>query len=152
MTIDEAKEVIGFAHDAAMYGWGFMRSLGPEKVAAACNGCGPESWPQEWRDKLGKWLKTFRPAFDGHDCRFTYDNDGTREKFDYANDELEKNCLLLADRKYAWYNPLRYFARNRAKLIGGACRTFGWQAWQDAFRKTELANQENNNQKKEKRP
>ena len=143
MTVEEAKKVIEEAYEKALYGWGFMRALGPERVAAACNGCGPDSWPQERRDKLGKWLKIFKPGFDGHDCRFTYDNDGTRERFDYANDELEKNCRLLADGKYGWYNPLRYLARRGGRLVADACRNFGWGAWQDAYNK-------NQNPKKEK--
>ena len=118
-----------------MYGWMFACSLSDDQFSAACNGCGPDSWPEEARQKLTKWLATFSLAFDIHDCRFAFDNDGSREKFDFANDELEKNCLLLADLKYAWYNPLRYFARNRARLIATACRTFGWDAWQNAYKK-----------------
>ena len=146
MNVDEAKEVIRFAQDAAMYGWGFMLSLGPNRVAAACNGCGPDRWPQKWRDRLGRWLKTFKQAFDMHDCRFTYDNDGTREKFDYANDELEKNCRLLANMKYRWCNPLRYFARNRAHTIVDACRSaYGWSAYCEAYEKRK---NENNKEKR----
>lgn len=143
MTTEEAKCAIVDACNNALYGCFFMAALGIEKVASACNGCGPESWPQEWRDKLGKWLSTFSLAFDIHDCRFTYGNDGSREKFDYANDELEKNCKLLADLKYAWYNPLRYFVRKKAKLVGAACRNFGWSAWIKAYNKTK-----NNNERK----
>ncbi len=135
MTPYEAQQRKDTIRAAEMYGWQFVCGLTDEQFASACNGCGPESWPDEWRARLDKWLSTFGPAFDGHDCRFTFDNDGSREKFDYANDELEKNCLLLANLKYAWYNPLRYFARNRARLIAKACRNFGWQAWKDAFAK-----------------
>ena len=136
MTVEEAKKSIEAIREAELYGWGFVRSLGPEKVAAACNGCGPDSWRQEWRDRLGRWLKTFKLAFDGHDCRHAYDNDGSREKWEYANNELEKNCILLADRKYAWYNPIRYVARKKGRLAADACRTvFGWSAWQDSYNK-----------------
>lgn len=120
---------------AEMYGWSFVCGLSDEEFTSACNGCGPELWPEEWRARLDKWLATFGLAFDCHDCRFEFDNDGSREKFDFANDELEKNCLLLADQKYAWYNPIRYFARNRAHLIATACRNFGWSAWEDAYNK-----------------
>lgn len=135
MTVDEAQKAIREICAAQLYGAGFIVMLGPAKVAAACNGCGPSSWPEERRRKLDKWLATFRLAFCGHDCRFEYDNDGSREKFDAANEELRKNCLLLADQKYAWYNPLRYFARHAAHLIGLLCQDFGWQSWKDAYNK-----------------
>ena len=136
MTAEEATKAVEEMCRIGLYGSDFMRGLKPEQIAAACNGCGPEAWPEAWRAHLDSWLSTFRLAFDIHDCRFTYDNDGSRVKFDAANDELEKNCLVLADEKYAWYNPFRYFARNRAHIIADACRsTFGWQAFREANEK-----------------
>lgn len=141
MTPCEAQQRKAAFRDLELYGWSFVCSLTDEQFAAACNGCGPASWTEEWRARLSKWLSTFGPAFDGHDCRFTFDNDGSREKFDYANDELEKNCLLLADLKYSWYNPIRYFARNRAHLVATACRLFGWSDWKKAY--TKKHNKEN---------
>lgn len=123
--------------NAGLEGRTFIWKLSLEQFAAACNGCGPESWSQEWRDRLGKWLATFLLAFDVHDCRFEYDNDGTKAMFDFANDELEKNCLILADLKYGWYNPFRYFARNRAHLIAIACRVCGWSSWIKAYNKNQ---------------
>ncbi len=136
MTEAEAKKALTEIWEAGLYGRDFVHRLTIEQFAGACNGIGPEAWPQEWRDRLDKWLATFRLAADVHDCDFTFHNNGTREKFDEANDRLEKNCLILADRRYAWYNPFRYFARNRAHLIGKACRDFGWEAYDEAYRKT----------------
>ena len=121
--------------DFELYGWGFIAALTYTQIANACNGIGPASWSADARKKLDKWLSTFRLAADVHDCRYTWDNDGTREKFDYANDELEKNCKILADEKYAWYNPLRYLARRAAHLVAQACRDFGWSAYKDAYSK-----------------
>ena len=133
ITEAEAAARLAAIRDLELYGWRFVESLTDAQIAHACNGIGPESWPADARKKLDKWLATFRLAADVHDCRFTWDNDGTRERFDYANDELERNCLVLADEKYAWYNPLRYFARNRARLIATACRKFDWSAYKDAY-------------------
>lgn len=132
MTVNEARAAIDEIIDAKLHGADFVAALGPEKVAAACNGIGPASWPEKYRQILNKWLKTFRPAADEHDCEFSYNNDGSLEKFNEANERLTENCLILADRKYGWYNPLRYFARNRAHLIGLLCNQFGWGAWEGA--------------------
>ena len=138
MTATDAIRAVEEMCRIGLYGVDFMQSLKPERIASACNGIGPEAWPKEMRERLDKWLATFRLAADVHDCRFTFDNNGTREKFDYANDELEKNCKILADEKYSWWNPRRYFARNAAHLVGDACRSvFGWKAYGDAyFKKT----------------
>lgn len=133
MTPYEAQQRKARIRDAELYGWPFVCALTDEQFSAACNGCGPASWPEERREKLTKWLATFAPAFDVHDCRFDWDNDGTRENFDYANRELGKNCVLLADEKYAWYNPVRYWARQKGKLIAALCREFGWSAWKEAY-------------------
>ena len=134
MTPHEVQTRKERIRELAMYGWQFVCLLTDEAYDTACNGCGPESWPKERREKLTAWLSTFALAFDIHDCRFAYDNDATREKFDHANDELEKNCLLLADEKYAWYNPFRYLARNRGHIIADLCRKFGWTAWKEAYK------------------
>lgn len=133
MTTSEAATAIKEIVAANLHGAEFVCNLGALKVAAACNGIGPASWPAEWRAKLDKWLATFRRACDVHDCDFTYNNDGSTALFNAANDRLEKNCLILADRKYGWYNPLRYFARNRAHLLALACRLFGWNAYCVAY-------------------
>lgn len=138
MTIDEklksAVKTLNIAYELLLSGAAWLIALGPRKVAEAANGIGPARWPEKWRKKLDKWLWLFRPAADIHDCRFTYDNDGSDAKFRAANDEIERNCLLLADARYSWYNPLRYLWRHRAHAVAFACRAFGWEAWIDAYK------------------
>lgn len=135
LTEKEAREAFREIWDRNLYGRSFMSRLTFAQMVAAANGIGPDSWKEEYRAKLDKWLATFRLAAIIHDCRFTWNNDGSRERFDAANDEIEKNCRLLADQKYCCINPWRYFARRAAHLVGEACRMFGWDAWQKAFDK-----------------
>lgn len=135
MKVDEAIVAMRDIWDAGLYGRDFVYRFTPEQFASACNGIGPESWPESWRQRLEGWLGTFRRAADVHDMRYSFDNDGTRQRFDAANDELAQNCRLLADAKYAWYNPWRYLARRAAKLVGQTCRDFGWPAYDEAFKK-----------------
>lgn len=137
MTPYEAQQRKNRIRDAELYGWQFVCSLPDDKFAAACNGCGPESWPEEKRRKLTKWLALFLPCFDVHDCDFTYRNDGSREGFDAANRRLRKNCRLVADDKYSWYSPLRYLARRAGKIIAGLCQEFGWSDWKKAYNKNQ---------------
>ena len=104
-----------------------------ETLAANYNGIGPEWMPKKFRDKLSAKLATFAPATLIHDQRFA-ESDGSTLGFNQANEELEANCLVIADAKHAWYSPLRYFARRVAVRIADVCRLFGWVAWMDAFR------------------
>lgn len=133
MTPYEAQQRKNRIRELELYGWQFVCGLSDEQFSTACNGCGPESWPEEKREKLTKWLATFLPAFDEHDCEFTYRNDGSREGFDAANRRLKKNCVLIADDKYAWWNPLRYLARRAGKIIAALCQEFGWSDWKKAY-------------------
>ena len=133
MTPYEAQQRKNRIRDLELYGWQFVCSLTDEQFSTACNGCGPASWPEEKRRKLTKWLATFLPAFDGHDCDFTYRNDGSRELFDAANRRLKKNFVLVADNKYSWFNPVRYLARRAGKLIAALCQEFGWADWKKAY-------------------
>lgn len=130
---EKARRAVCQAAELDLYGSLWFERLPINAVEAACNGCGPAWMSDEWRRKLTDWLALFFTAFCIHDCRFELDNDGSRERFDAANDELEKNCLILADDRYAWWDPRRYIWRHRAKLVAMACREFGWSAWRDAF-------------------
>lgn len=136
MSRDDYIDEAGYVLTAGVYGlsgaeWLAELSLG--KIRAAYNGIGPEWMKPEKRKKLGKWLKIYTVACVIHDCRFAYDNDGTDAKFRVANDELERNCVIVADANYAWYNPIRYWARMKGRTIAEACRLLGWTAWRDAY-------------------
>lgn len=133
MTLEEAKETINNAKDLGFSGAEFLETLGAENVRRSCNGIGPEKMPKKWRVRLDNWLWLFKDPCRCHDCRFTFDNDGSEAKFRAANDELGRNCLIMADSEYAWYNPLRYVWRHRAKGVAWVCQTFGWESWRDAY-------------------
>ena len=133
ITLDEAKDTILEACRIGLSGAEFLYVLGPSNVARACNGIGPEDMPEKWRRKLDKCIWLFVVPCRGHDCRFTYDNDGTEAKFRAANDELERNCLIMANTQGAWYNPKRWWWRHNAKVVAWICQTFGWDSWRRAY-------------------
>lgn len=114
-----------------------------ETLAARWNGIGPESMDEVMRKKLNKWLKLFLPACFIHDQDFA-ESDGTRGGFVAANDRLERNCLIIADDRYDWYDLRRYLARRGGRLVADACRIGGWRAWTDAY-DARMANTNTNN-------
>ena len=130
--IDEA----GYVLTAGVYGlsgaeWLAELSLG--KIRAAYNGIGPEWLPARIREKLNKHLGLFAVCAVIHDCRFAYDNDASAAKFNAANDELDRNCRIVADATYKWWQIRRYLARRAGRIMADACREFGWSAWRDAY-------------------
>lgn len=133
MTVEEAEKSIELASELKLSGAGYMKLLGPERVAAACNGAGPERMSERARAILSKWLWLFKPCFDIHDCEFTYVCTRDREMFDVVNDKLAENCKRVSNLRYKWYNPMRYVARTAAWIIVGSCREFGWKDWCNAY-------------------
>jgi len=126
----------GYVLTAGVYGlsgaeWLAELSLG--KIRAAYNGIGPEWLPAKIREKLNKHLGLFAVCAVIHDCRFAYDNDASAAKFNAANDELERNCRIVADATYKWWQLRRYLARRAGRIMADACREFGWTAWRDAY-------------------
>ena len=92
--IDEA----GYVLTAGVYGLSgaeFLADLSLGKIREAYNGIGPEWLPAQIREELNKHLGLFAVCAVIHDCRFAYDNDGSAAKFNAANDELERNCIIV---------------------------------------------------------
>ena len=130
-TIQEATRMLSFATAYGLDGVFKYIDYPIETLAARWNGIGPESMDEAMRKKLDKWLRLYKPACFIHDQDFA-ESDGTRGGFISANDRLERNCLIIADDHYEWYDPRRYLARRGGRLVADACRIAGWKAWQDA--------------------
>ena len=133
-TIQEATRMLSLATAYGLYGAAKYINYPIETLAARWNGIGPERMSEKARKKLDKWLRLYKPACFIHDQDFA-ESDGTRGGFIAANDRLERNCLIIADDHYEWYDPRRYLARRGGRLVADACRIAGWRAWQDAAKK-----------------
>ena len=135
MTEADGARAIDLALALGLEGADFVRDLGAAKVAAACNGIGPDWFPAAVRDEISEKLHMFIPAADVHDCRYSYDNDGTKERFHAANEELRRNCLRIANLTYAWWSPYRYLTRHAGHILADACEAYGWKAFEEAYTK-----------------
>ena len=133
--IDKTKicELLNTAKNAQLDGYDFLMGLGIETLQDGYNGIGPEFLDPKVREKVSELLSIFEPAALAHDLRNEF-SDGTREGFEYANNEFLKNCLKLADAKYGWWNPRRYRARAVARILYKfvSAEDFGWRAWLEA--------------------
>lgn len=125
MDLNQIDELVDKAVLANLDGCDVLASVPAEELQKIYNGCGPEWLPARVRRTLDKHLAIFAPAFLQHDFDFS-NGDGNPTLFNEANNRLERNCLILADRAFPWYSLRRYIARNAALLIADACRQFGW--------------------------
>ena len=128
MDLNQINELVDKALIADLDGSDVLASVPAEDLQKIYNGCGPEWLHAKVRRILDKFFDVFAPAFLQHDFDFS-NGDGNPTLFNEANDRLKRNCLILADRKFPWYNWKRYIARDAALVIADACRQFGWSAY-----------------------
>lgn len=136
-SIETINKLLHAAHIANLDGTDDAVAFGITRLQEAYNGIGPESLPQELRDKVTKYLALFAPAALIHDFRYDQ-SDGSLLMWKLANYEFFVNSFLLARERYAWYNPRRYLAQEGAYLLFLAVSSDGgWQAWNEAKAKRE---------------
>jgi len=144
-SIENINKLLHAAHCAGLDGTDDAVAYGVMRLQDAYNGIGPESLPQELRDRVTKYLALFAPAALIHDFRYDQ-SDGTKAAWKLANYEFFANCLRLIREKFAWYDPRRYLAPEAAHLLYLAVSSdSGWQAWNEAKAKREereVANKE----------
>lgn len=121
MTMDALNLYI----DALQLRLKIRRYVTDEMLQFAYDGAGNATMGEELRNLLSWYCRSFKPAILAHDIDFSL-GDGTRDDFYQANERLEWNCIKCANAKYGWYNPLRYIARHKAKVIRAVCDNFGW--------------------------
>ena len=134
MTVARAKGLIESARSMDLRGIDFVENMPIEIVASCGNGIGPDWLSRHCRRLLDWWWSDFRPAALIHDCRYMYSFDRSEAARLSANEEFGSNCRKIADYEYRWYNPIRYFARARAKEMRSMCDMFGQTAWEKCNR------------------
>lgn len=112
-----------------------------QDIAKACNGVGPERWPDWVCRVLNTLLGLFEEAVILHDWEFASDsNDGTVESWHETNDRFLRNCKTLVRRKI---RPWRFLRRREAFAAAETLYDFvetkkGWQAWREAYERKGL--------------
>ena len=129
-----ALRMLNLCRFYALSGTDLAEGFTAAQLAAMFNGIGPESWPQILRDAIDKLNPDLMPCAFLHDIDFAT-GDGTREDFDRANSRLRANGEKIANAKYAWYHPMRYITRRRARTFASLCQRYGWDAYVKATSK-----------------
>ena len=119
---------------AGLEGIDRIEGLSDEELEREFNGLGPEWFPKEVRDWLGRRFVWLVGALIVHDLDY-YLGDGTREDFERANERFVRNGRRLARRRWLPLHPMKYL-QNRAAvdLFGLLCGEFGWEAYEVAWR------------------
>lgn len=128
------RELVSLINDYNLEGKTLVESYTFKELARDYNGMGPEWFPESVRKTLDKIFKVFSPAFLIHDTEWAHAK-GTRHEFNNSNARLERNCKRIADCRYGWYNPLRYWRRHQGALFAQLCQSFGHPAFIAASKK-----------------
>lgn len=101
MTVLEIQDILDAAARIPNFEMGAASGASLDAIRRAYNGCGPERWPQELRDKLDAETAMFAPAIVVHDMDFDR-SDGREESLHDANERLHRNNRRI----FQFYYPL----------------------------------------------
>ena len=142
MTILEVQEVLNEMAKIPGFEPGFSSIASLETIRRAYNGCGPERWPQNIRDRLDEMTALFAPSILTHDLDFE-ESDGTEEKLRDANERFHRNNKRVVAHYYplwTWRMLRPSYRFNRAKAVAISCAlnvatsdTLTRQAWRSSY-------------------
>lgn len=98
------------------------------QLAIIYNGLGSDSFPKLIRDFLTGTNEDLEPVALIHDVEW-YEADRTWEKFTASNDRFKSNGKKLAEKKFSFLNPKRYYTIVKSVSFGNLCQKYGWKAW-----------------------
>lgn len=124
-SLNEIEEKIQLATELNLSGAELLEDR--ERAMRVCNGIGAEWMPDSARKLISSLNPTLVLAADIHDIR--YEIGGTTEERKAADDEMLENGYKLADARYSWYNPLRYYVKWKMRKFYKILRAFGFLAW-----------------------
>ena len=124
-TLHEIEEKIKLAKELGLSGAELLEDR--ERAMRVCNGIGAEWMPDSARKLISSLNPTLVLAADIHDLR--YETGGTTEERKAADDEMLENGCKLAEARYGWYNPLRYWVKHKMRRFYKILRAFGFLAW-----------------------
>ena len=127
-SLNEIEEKIALAKAAKLSGAELL--LDRERACRVCNGIGADWMPDWLREAISGLNPTLVLAADIHDIRYTLG--GTEAERKDADDEMLENGLKLANYRYGWYDPRRYWVmcqvwKFSALLAGGGALAFNYR-------------------------
>lgn len=138
MKVCEIRRILRDCRYAGLEGIDRIEGLTDEELEREFNGFGPEWFPKEVRDGLGRRFGWLLGAVLVHDLDF-YLGDGTMEDFERANGRFVRNGKRLAKRRWLPLHPIRYLRKIAVvDLFGLLCGEFGWEAYEVARRGREM--------------
>lgn len=124
-TLHELDEKLATAEKLGLSGRWLLTDR--KRAQRVCNGIGAEWMPESARKLISSLNPTLVLAADIHDIR--YELGGTEADRESADREMLENGCKLADARYSWYNPLRYYVRWKVRKFYKILRAFGHLAF-----------------------
>ena len=109
-----------------------------EVAAKVCNGIGASWFPEKLRDFISKMNPSLVVVANNHDLGYYYGS-GTMGNFLRVNKAFRINGERVAKKKYAWYDPRRYWVEWQATKFAALCDAGGWVAYAAAINERKQA-------------
>ncbi len=139
MTILEVTQILEAMEAIPGFEAGRVHLASLETLRRAYNGCGPERWPQAWRDKLDEETQMYAPSILVHDLDFD-ESDGRDDTMHEANERFHRNNRRIFRHFYPFWTwrmlrPSYRLKRAKARIDMLALNAFTrdfmtWDAWQ----------------------
>lgn len=120
MTLLEIQDILDEMARIPGFEMGAVNGASLEAIRRAYNGCGPERWPRELRDRLDAETAMFAPAIVVHDMDFDR-SDGMEDTMHEANERLHRNNRRI----FRFYYPLWSLMMLRPSYRLKRIKTFG---------------------------
>ena len=142
MTQLDINDILDEMLDIPGFDFGPANNASTDTLKTAYNGCGPERWPQDIRDRLDENTAEFAPAIVVHDLEF-YESDCDYDKMHKANERFHRNTRAIFDHRHplwTWQMLKPSYRRARAKAFAimtalniATQDIFTRKAWKDGF-------------------
>ena len=144
MTILEVTEILEEMKGIPGFEPGYANVASIETIKNAYNGCGPERWPSDIRERLDEKTRLYAPSILVHDLDFE-ESDGTDEKLHEANERFHRNNRRIFDFHYPLWSLMMFrpsYRIERAKAFAAMAALnlatkdiFTRNAWNAAYKR-----------------
>lgn len=125
-TLKDIDAKITLGHKAGLSGVHLLAD-DPDRAIRVCNGIGADWMPDVLREAISTLNPTLVLAADIHDIRYLLG--GTEADRKAADDEMLANGIKLADWRYRWCDPRRYYVRKQIHKFHAILRVAGGAAF-----------------------
>ncbi len=130
-TVAQVAELYRLAAAARLENREILDRYSYRELTVICNGIGSGDMPDELRNAISSLNPSLEPVALIHDleCHEARRGGVGEEDFSASNRRFRCNGCRMAEYRYGWYDPRRYYVKSKAKAFAEILQTFGRSAF-----------------------